>query len=179
VRAVPSPPPGAPARLQALSSKPVLYIANVDEGEADPPPELVAHAKGRGGCIAVSARLEAELAEFPDDESAQMRGELGLGESGLAHLVRAAYDLLGLITFFTAHRGTEARARALARGSTAWEAAGRVHGDIQAGFVRAEVIGWRDLVDAGGYAEARERGLTRTEGRDYVVRDGDVVTIRH
>jgi ribosome-binding ATPase YchF (GTP1/OBG family) len=108
-----------------------------------------------------------------------MRGELGLTESGLARLVRAGYDLLDLVTFFTAHRGSEARARALRRGMTAWDAAGRVHTDIQAGFVRAEVIGWRDLVDAGGYAEARERGLVRTEGRDYAVRDGDVITIRH
>jgi len=93
--------------------------------------------------------------------------------------VRAAYDLLGLITFFTAHAGAEARARALREGATAWDAAGRVHSDIQAGFVRAEVIGWRELVDAGGYAAARERGILRTEGRDYVVADGDVITIKH
>ena len=108
-----------------------------------------------------------------------MRTELGIDQSGLERLVRAAYDLLDLITFFTAHLGAEARARALPQGATAWDAAGRVHGDIQAGFVRAEVIGWRELVNAGGYAHARERGVLRTEGRDYVVRDGDVITIRH
>jgi ribosome-binding ATPase YchF (GTP1/OBG family) len=134
---------------------------------------------GGAGCIAISARIEAELAELPNDEAAEMRAELGLAEPGLERLVRAAYELLDQITFFTAHRGAEARARALPRGATAWEAAGRVHTDIQAGFVRAEVIGWRELVDAGGYAEARERGLIRVEGRDYEVRDGDVVTIRH
>jgi ribosome-binding ATPase len=94
-------------------------------------------------------------------------------------LIRAAYDLLGLVTFITAHEGSEARARSLPRGGTAWDAAGRVHSDIQVGFVRAEVIPWRELVEAGGYAAARERGVLRAEGRDYVVRDGDVITIRH
>jgi ribosome-binding ATPase len=169
----------APARLQALTSKPVLYVANVDEGTDAAPPGLIEHAGGRGPSIAISARIESELVELPDEEAAEMRAELGLTESGLARLVRAGYDLLDLVTFFTAHRGSEARARALRRGMTAWDAAGRVHTDIQAGFVRAEVIGWRDLVDAGGYAEARERGLVQTEGRDYAVRDGDVITIRH
>ncbi|MGH2925112.1 MAG: redox-regulated ATPase YchF [Solirubrobacterales bacterium] len=169
----------AAAHLQALTSKPVLYVANVSEEDAGPPPELVEHARGRGNCIALSARIEAELGELPDDEAAAMRVELGIPESGLERLVRAAYELLDLVTFFTAHRGSEARARALPRGLTAWDAAGRVHGEIQAGFVRAEVIGWHDLVEAGGYPEARERGLIRTEGRDYEVADGDVITIRH
>jgi len=181
-RGVAAPPlaPAAPAHLQALTSKPILYVANVEEGENEAPAELVEHAQGRGGgCIAVSARIEAELAELPADEAAAMRSELGLADSGLERLVRAAYQLLDLVTFFTAHRGSEARARALRRGLTTWDAAGKVHTDIQAGFVRAEVIGWRELVEAGGYGEARERGLIRTEGRDYVVRDGDVVTIRH
>jgi ribosome-binding ATPase len=179
-RTVPSPvlAPNAPQNLQALSAKPMLYVANVDEGDSAPPPELVEHG-GETGCIAVSARIESELAELPAEEAAEMRAGLGLDQSGLERVVRAAYDLLGLVTFFTAHRASEARARALKRGLTAWDAAGRIHGDIQAGFVRAEVIGWRDLVDAGGYAGARERGLLRTEGRDYVVRDGDVITIRH
>jgi GTP-binding protein YchF len=169
----------APARLQALSSKPVLYVANVDEGVEGPPAELAEHAGEGASCIAISARIEAELAELEGEEADQMRAELGLRESGLARLVRAAYDLLDLVTFFTAHRGSEARARALRRGLTAWDAAGKVHTDIQAGFVRAEVIGWRELVHAGGYPEARERGLVRTEGRDYEVADGDVITIRH
>jgi GTP-binding protein YchF len=181
-RAVPAPAlaPGAPEHLQALSSKPVLYVANVEEGENEPPPELVAHARRHeAGWVAVSARIEEELAELPADEATEMRSELGLSEPGLERLVRAAYELLDLVTFFTAHRGAEARARALRRGLTAWDAAGKVHTDIQAGFVRAEVIGWRELVDAGGYGPARERGLIRTEGRDYAVCDGDVITIRH
>jgi ribosome-binding ATPase len=181
-RGVPAPAlaPDAPAHLQALSSKPVLYVANVDEGDGGAAAELVEHARRQGaGCIAVSARIEVELAELPADEATEMRAELGLVEPGLERLVGAAYELLDLVTFFTAHRGSEARARALGRGLTAWDAAGKVHTDIQAGFVRAEVIGWRELVDAGGYGEAREGGLIRTEGRDYVVRDGDVITIRH
>jgi GTP-binding protein YchF len=179
-RSVPPPAlaPEAPAHLQALSAKPMLYVANVDEGRIEPPAALIEHA-GDAPCIAVSARIEAELAELPGEEAVEMRAELAVESSGLERLARAAYDLLGLITFFTAHRGSEARARALKQGSTAWNAAGRVHGDIQAGFVRAEVIGWRELADAGGYAQARERGLLRTEGRDYVMRDGDVITIRH
>jgi GTP-binding protein YchF len=181
VRDVPLPAaaPDAGQNLQALSAKPLLYVANVDEGESAPPPALAEHAGPGAGCIAVSARIEAELADLPADEAAEMRTELGLAESGLERLVRAAYELLDLVTFFTAHRGSEARARALRRGLTAWDAAGRVHTDIQAGFVRAEVIGWHDLVGAGGYAEARDRGLVRTEGRDYEVQDGDVITIRH
>jgi ribosome-binding ATPase len=179
-RNVPAPAaaPNAVANLHALSSKPMLYVANIDEGSDEPPRDLAAHA-GASPCVAVSARIEAELAELSGEDAAEMRRELGVEESGLARLVRGAYDLLGLITFFTAHRGSEARARALPRGATAWDAAGRVHGDIQAGFVRAEVIAWRELVEAGGYAEARERGILRTEGRDYVVRDGDVITIKH
>jgi hypothetical protein len=181
VRAVPAPEAvkDAPARLQALSSKPMLYVANVDEGVPEVPAAVAAHAERTGaGAIAVSARIEAELAEMESDEAAEMRAELGLEDSGLSRLIRAAYELLGLITFFTAHEGSEARARSLPQDGTAWDAAGTVHGDIQAGFVRAEVIGWDELVDAGGYAAARERGTLRTEGREYVVRDGDVVTIR-
>ncbi len=182
VRSVPAPDAAADAvrNLQALTSKPVLYVANVDEGESAVPQSLEELAASRGAAaVAVSARIESELAELSGDEAAEMRSELGVSEPGLERLVRAAYDLLGLITFFTAHAGAEARARSLPGGATAWDAAGRVHTDIQAGFVRAEVIGWRELVDAGGYAAARERGILRTEGRDYVVADGDVVTIRH
>ena len=107
-----------------------------------------------------------------------MRAELGISESGLARLITAAFDLLDLIVFFTAGEDKEAMARSLARGSSAWEAAGRIHGEIQQAFVRAEVVVWRDLVEAGGYAPARDRGLLRTEGRSYVVADGDVITIK-
>ena len=182
VRSVPAPDAAVDAvrNLQALTSKPVLYVANTDEGESAVPRSLKELAASRdAAAVAVSARIESELAELSDEEAEEMRSELGVSEPGLERLVRAAYDLLGLITFFTAHAGAEARARSLPGGATAWDAAGRVHTDLQAGFVRAEVIGWRELVDAGGYTGARERGILRTEGRDYVVADGDVVTIRH
>jgi ribosome-binding ATPase len=163
-----------------LTSKPVLFVANVDESADEVPAPIAAHAAGAGAvAVAIPARLEAELAELEPEEAAEMRDDLGLSEPGLERLIRSAYDLLGLVTFFTAHEGAEARARSLARGGTAWDAAGRVHSDIQAGFVRAEVIPWRELVEAGGYAAARERGVLRTEGREYVIADGDVITIRH
>ncbi|HSJ18174.1 MAG TPA: DUF933 domain-containing protein, partial [Solirubrobacterales bacterium] len=181
-RNVPAPhaAPDAPRRLQALTSKPVLFVANVDESADEVPAPIAAHAAGAGAvAVAIPARLEAELAELEPEEAAEMRDDLGLSEPGLERLIRSAYDLLGLVTFFTAHEGAEARARSLPRGGTAWDAAGRVHSDIQAGFVRAEVIPWRELVEAGGYAAARQRGVLRTEGREYVIADGDVITIRH
>jgi ribosome-binding ATPase len=177
---VPAAAAGASVRLHALTSKPVLYVANVPEGEEAPPADLAAYAAARDAlAVAVSARIEAELAELDDPgEAAELRTELGIGEAGLDRVVGAAWRLLDLITFFTADRGKEAMARALGRGASAWEAAGKVHTDIQARFVKAEVIHWDELVDAGGYTPARERGLLRIEGRDYVVVDGDVVTIR-
>ena len=182
VREVPVPEAAreAPRRLFALTSKPVLYVANVDEGIEVVPPEVAAHA-GTAGAVAVpiSARIEAELSDLgDDDEAAQMRAELGISESGLARLIHAAFELLELLLFFTAGEDKEAMARSLRRGSSAWEAAGRIHTEIQDAFVRAEVVGWQDLVEAGGYAAARDRGLLRTEGRTYVVADGDVITIK-
>ncbi|MEK6278201.1 MAG: redox-regulated ATPase YchF [Actinomycetota bacterium] len=166
--------------LRFLTAKPVLYVANVDEGDAEVPAGVGERAAaGSAGAIAISARVEAELGELDSAEAEEMRAELGLPEPSLPRLVRAAYDLLDLVTFFTAHPSAEATARSLPRGGTAWDAAGRVHGEIQEAFVRAEVIGWRELVDAGGYAAARERGVLRAEGRDYIVADGDVITIRH
>jgi GTP-binding protein YchF len=178
--AVPAEARAAANSLGPLTAKPVLYVANVDEGAAEVPAPVSDAATRTGAiAIAISARIEAELGELEPDEADAMRGELGLGEPGSPRLIRAAYELLDLITFFTAHAGSEAMARSLRRGSTAYDAAGRVHSEIQAGFVRAEVIGWRELVEAGSYAVARERGALRTEGRDYVVEDGDVVTIRH
>jgi GTP-binding protein YchF len=172
--------PGAAARLGALTSKPVLYVANVAEGDPiEPPPALREHAERRGArAAAVSARLESELAELEPGEAAPMREELGLQQSGLATVVREAFALLDLITFFTAHPGAEARARAIPRGTNARRAAGAVHTDMERGFVAAEVVPWDGLVDAGGYAAARERALLRVEGRDYEVRDGDVVNFR-
>lgn len=172
--------PEAAMRLSALTSKPVLYVANVEEGEAAVPDEVTARAAAAGaGAVAISARVESELRELDSEEASEMRSELGIEGSGLERLIRAAFDLLDLITFFTAGVETEAVARTLPRGGTAWDAAGKIHTDIQDGFVRAEVVSWSDLVELGGYAAARDRGLLRTEGRDYEVADGDVITIRH
>jgi ribosome-binding ATPase len=176
---VPEAAPDAALNLGALTTKPVLYVANVDEGDAEPPPAVAEHAAAVGaGVVAVSARIEGELAELDPAEAEEMRESYGVEGSGLARLVRAAYDLLDLITIFTAGEGKEAVARPLPRGATAWEAAGEVHGEIQEAFVKAEAIGWRELVECGGYATARDRGLLRIEGRDYVVQDGDVITIK-
>jgi len=182
VRDIPAPAaaPHAPRLLGALTSKPVLYVANVEEGE-EKVPEAVAEVAARRGdaAVAISARVEAELAEIDDPgEAAELRDELGVPESGLSMVIRAAFELLDLISFFTAGEDVEAVAHALERGSSAWDAAGKVHTDIQQRFVRAEVIGWEDLVSAGGYARARDRGLLRTEGRDYEMADGEVITIR-
>jgi len=182
VRSVPAPDsvPDAVRNLSALSSKPVLYVANVDEGETEPPAALLAHAEAAGDqAIALSAKIEAELAELDADDAAMMREDLGLSESGLSRMIRAAHSLLELISFFTAGEAVEGRAWSLRKGQTAWHAAGRIHSDIADGFVKAEVIGWQDLLDAGGYAGARERGSLRIEGRDYVMKDGDVITVKH
>jgi ribosome-binding ATPase len=162
----------APAEAGLLTSKPALIVANVEEG-TDLPPELAAR-----GALAVCARDEAELAELAPDEVDAMRAELGLERGALEALVRETHRLLGLITFFTAVGGNEIRARSLRGGSTAHDAAGAVHTDMQRGFVRAEVIGWEELVEAGSFAAARDAGRLRTEGRDYVVADGDVIAIK-
>ena len=107
-----------------------------------------------------------------------MREELGVGETGLDRVVRGAFGLLDLIAFFTAGEGKPAQSWHLRRGLTAWHAAGAIHSDIQKGFVRAEVIAWDALVEAGGYAGARDRGTLRLEGRDYPMVDGDVITVK-
>ncbi len=182
VRTVPEPPdaPGAATRLAALTSKPVLYVANVAEGEPlEPPPALVAHAEERGArAAAVSARLDSELSELDDEEADAMRQELGVSESGLDTVIREAFSLLDLIQFFTAGQDKEGRAWAIPRGTPARAAAGSIHTDMERGFVAAEVTPWSALVEAGGYTAARERALTRVEGRDYVMQDGDVATFR-
>ena len=177
------PPAGAPMamqNLQPLSAKPVLYLANVGEGDPlDPPVALREHAERAGArAAAVSARLEAELSELDAQDAVTMRGEMGVEESGLSTVIREAWELLGLISFFTAGEGKEGRAWAVSRGTRARRAAGRIHTDIERGFVAAEVVSWRDLVEAGGYAGAREGAKLRVEGREYEMRDGDVMTVR-
>jgi ribosome-binding ATPase len=180
-RTVP-PPADAPHALRdlgPLTAKPVLFVANVDEGDSEVPREVAEHAAAQGAlAVAISSRIESELAELEDEDAAAMRADLGLSETGLQRVVGGAFSLLDLIAFFTAGEDKPAQSWHLKRGLTAWHAAGEIHSDIQRGFVRAEVIGWQELVDAGGYAGARDRGTLRLEGRDYAMRDGDVMTVK-
>jgi ribosome-binding ATPase YchF (GTP1/OBG family) len=146
--------PGAvPGELEPLTTKPVVWIEN-----------------GPGG---LDAKLEEELAELPDEEAAEFRE----GAPALEQVVRRLFDALDLVTFFTANEN-EAHAWTLRRGRTALDAAATVHSDLARGFIRCEVIGWRDLVESGSRAEAAHRGLQRLEGKSYVVEDGDVLNIR-
>jgi GTP-binding protein YchF len=176
---VPEEAPDALRNLSPLTAKPVLFVANVDEGDDAVAPEIAEHAERQGAvAVAISSRLEAELAELDETDAAAMRSDLGLTEPGLHRVVRGAFALLDLLAFFTAGEDKPAQSWHLRRGLSAWHAAGEIHTDIQRGFVRAEVIGWDALVEAGGYARARERGTLRLEGRDYVMRDGDVLTVK-
>ena len=180
-RTVP-PPADAPHALRDLgpiTAKPVLFVANVDEGDDELPPAIAEHAAAQGaGAVAVSSRIEAELRELEDEDAAAMRAGLGIAESTLQRVVVGAFSLLDLIAFFTAGEDKPAQCWHLRRGLTAWHAAGQIHSDIQKGFVRAEVVGWDALTEAGGYAGARDRGTLRLEGRDYAMRDGDVLTVK-
>ncbi|MBI4897400.1 MAG: redox-regulated ATPase YchF [Actinobacteria bacterium] len=181
VRTVPVPEdaPLALKSLAPLTGKPVLFVANVTEGEDDVPPAIAEYAASQGAAaVAVSSRLESELVEMDDDEAAIMREELELPETGLVRVINGAFALLDLITFLTVGEQI-GQSWHIKRGSTVWEAAGEIHTDIQQGFVRAEVIAWNDLIDAGGYSGARDRGTLRLEGRDYLMADGDVITIKH
>jgi hypothetical protein len=165
--------------VHPLTAKPVLYVANVDEGDETVPAAVTEIAAKEGAqAVAISSRLEAELSELDDEEATAMRADLGASESGLTRVVRGAFELLGLIAFFAAGEDKPAQCWHLREGLSAWHAAGEIHGDIQKGFVRAEVIGWKELVGAGGYAGARDQGVLRLEGRDYVMQDGDVMTVK-
>ncbi len=169
----------AAAMLGPLTAKPVLFVANVEEGSTAVPTEVQRHAQAVGArAVAIPARLESELAELPADEAEAMRVDLGLSQSGLESVIRHAFGLLELIAFFTAHPGRPAQSWHMRRGLSVWHAAGLIHTDMQRGFVRAEVAPWQELVAAGGYAGARDRGTLRLEGREYLVADGDVVTIK-
>jgi ribosome-binding ATPase len=176
---VPDAAPDARRNLSPLTGKPVLFVANVDEGDDAVPSAVADHAAAQGAAaVAISSRIEAELSELEEDEAAVMREEMGVGESGLQRVVQGAFGLLDLLAFFTAGEDKPAQSWHLRRGLTAWHAAGEIHSDIQRGFVRAEVIAWDALVDAGGYAAARERGTLRLEGREYPMADGDVITVK-
>jgi hypothetical protein len=181
VRTVPVPDeaPDAVSLLGSLTSKPVLFVVNVDEGDSEVPPAIAEYAAAQGArAVAVSARLEAELGELSPEEAAEMRADLGLSESGLQTVVRGAFELLDLIAFFTAGEDKPAQTWHLRRGLSVWHAAGQIHSDIQKGFVRAEVVSWDSLVQYGGYSGAREHAALRLEGRDYVMNDGDVITVK-
>jgi GTP-binding protein YchF len=168
-------------QLFLLTAKPVMYVANVDEdGFADNPllDALRARAEDEGAVVVpVCAKLESEIAELEDEEKAEFLADLGLEEPGLDRVIRGGYALLDLLTFFTAGP-KEVRAWTVRRGATAPEAAGRIHTDFQKGFIRAEVVGYEDFVEHGGEQGAKDAGKWRLEGKDYGVRDGDVVHFR-
>ncbi|MDJ1009319.1 MAG: redox-regulated ATPase YchF [Paracoccaceae bacterium] len=165
--------------LQLLTSKPVLYVCNVDEsdaGEGNAHSAAVAALAAREGAasVVISAKIEEEIAQLDADEAAEFLDELGLDEAGLDRLIRAGYDLLGLQTYFTAGP-KETRAWTIREGTTAPQAAGVIHGDFERGFIRAETISYDDYVAHGGEQGARDAGKLRAEGKGYVVKDGDVL----
>ncbi|MEJ7816220.1 MAG: redox-regulated ATPase YchF [Rubrobacter sp.] len=165
-----------------ITAKPTLYVANVDEesvAEGNRYSSQVEKHSSREGAEAVriSAKLEAEVVELPEEEAAEYLAMLGIETTGFEEFVRAAYRLLGLVTFFAAAE-KEGRAWTVHDGSTVRQAAGRIHTDMERGFIAAEVGDWQDLVAAGSWARAREEAKVRLEGRDYVVRDGDTVLVR-
>ena len=178
--------PKSDAILEAMgtliTAKPTLYVANVDEesvADGNAYSARVEKLAAREGAAAVrlSARLEAEVAELGADEAREYLEMLGLTTTGFEEFVRAAYRLLGLVTFFTAGE-KESRAWTVREGSTARTAAGRIHTDMERGFIAAEVGDWQDIVAAGSWAKAKEKANVRLEGRDYVVQDGDTALIR-
>jgi len=168
--------------LCLITAKPVLYVANVAEDDLDGRHPFVAqlreHAVAEGAeLVIICGKIEAEIAELPDDEKAEFLNELGLDEAGLDRMIHAGYRLLGLITYFTAGV-KEVRAWTVSRGARAPQAAGVIHSDFEKGFIRAEVIGYEDYVAAKGESGAKEKGLMRLEGKEYIVKDGDVMHFR-
>jgi GTP-binding protein YchF len=169
-------------RAQLLTAKPVLYVCNVDEGEAATGNALsqrvFAKAEAESAeAVVISAAIEAEIATLPAEERDAFLVDLGLHETGLTRMIHAAYKLLGLITFYTAGP-KEARAWTVHRGAKAPEAAGEIHSDFERGFIRAETIAYDDFVKFGGETGAKDAGRMRSEGKDYVVQDGDVLLFR-
>ncbi|AKP48991.1 MULTISPECIES: redox-regulated ATPase YchF [Bacillus] len=170
--------------FQLLTMKPVLYVANVGEDDAADASnnQYVQQVrefaeKDNAEVIVVCAKIEEEIAELEDEEKAMFLQELGIEESGLDQLIRAAYHLLGLATYFTAGE-PEVRAWTFKKGMKAPECAGIIHSDFERGFIRAEVVSYEDLIEAGSMVGAREAGKVRLEGKDYVVQDGDVIHFR-
>lgn len=179
---------GIPARLTGLevpddfnllTAKPVIYVCNVAEADVVKGNALVEKvselAKQEGSqVVVISARIEQELGELPDEEAKVFLEDLGLTEPGLSRLIRKGYTVLNLISYLTAGE-KEVRAWTVRRGAKAPEAAGVIHSDFEKGFIRAEVIGWDKLVEAGSIPNARSKGWLRTEGKEYIVQDGDVM----
>ncbi len=170
--------------LQLLTMKPVLYVANVAEDDVADPAScapvaaITEYAAAEGAeVIAVSAKMEEEVAELPDAEALEFLEMAGLKEPGLDRLIKAGFKLLGLMTYLTAGE-IEARAWTIMKGTRALQAAGKIHTDFEKGFIRAEIVSYKDLVECGSKAAAREKGLVRLEGKDYVMQDGDVVEFR-
>jgi GTP-binding protein YchF len=171
--------------FQFLSQKPVLYVLNIGENEVGRMHEIEAEYRngplaGRAntGVVAICGKIEAELAELAPEEAREYLSSYGLKESGLERLISATYSVLGLMSFLTAGED-EVRAWTIPANSTAVKAAGAIHTDFEKKFIRAEVINWKRLIDDGGYGGAKEKGALRLEGKDYIVKDGDVLVIRH
>lgn len=168
--------------LFMLTTKPVIYVANISENEIgnEPPTvaKLYAQAEKEGaGALTICAKVEEELSELTDEEKASFIEELGIGQSGLDKLVQESYSLLGLISFLTA--GTdEVRAWTIVEGTKAPGAAGKIHTDFERGFIRAEVVPYDTLVEQGSMLACKEKGLVRSEGKEYVVQDGDIIVFR-
>ena len=170
------------ARAQLLTAKPVLYVCNVDEGEAAEGNALSRRvfdkATSEGAkAVVISAAIEAEIATLPADERDAFLSDLGLHETGLNRMIHAAYELLGLLTFYTAGP-KEARAWTVHRGARAPEAAGEIHTDFERGFIKADTVAYDEFVGSGGWKGAREKGGVRSEGKEYVVQDGDVMLFK-
>ncbi|MCR4437052.1 MAG: redox-regulated ATPase YchF [Clostridiales bacterium] len=171
-------------QLFLLTSKPVLYAANISEkdlqsgGENAYVAQLKEYSSKEGSeVMVICAKIEEEIAQLDEEERKEFLRELGLAESGLDRLIKTSYKLLGLISFLTAGQ-PEVRAWTILKGTKAPQAAGKIHSDFERGFIRAEVVSYHDLVEAGSYSAAREKGLVRSEGKDYVMQDGDVTLFR-
>ena len=165
-----------------LTMKPILYVTNVSENEIAEDNEYVKqvreYAKNENAkVIKLCVKIEEELSGLEDDDKKEMLEALGMDESGLDKVIKESYDLLGLMSFLTAGK-PEVRAWTIKKGTKAPEAAGKIHSDIQRGFIRAEVVSYDDLIKLGSLNEAKEKGLVRSEGKDYIMQDGDVVLFR-
>lgn len=168
--------------MQLLTRKPIIYVANIDEESIGSKNGMVEkleeYAKTESAkVIPLSVKIEEEISSLNDDEKKEMLEAMGLEESGLDKLIVASYDILGLMSFLTAGE-METRAWTIKKGTKAPEAAGKIHSDIQRGFIKAEIVSYDDLIEAGSMVKAREKGLVRMEGKDYIMQEGDIVEFR-